>query len=81
MPVSTCPRVHVWCDRFGQVMLDNLLSRGCVLAGAAACQDKNTQIQRFTGNGWDNAQCWNMNEVPIISLLGVFKLLDGLFVP
>ena len=61
-------------------MLDNLLCRGCVLAGAAACQDKNTQIQRFTGNGWDNAQCWNMNEVPIIVLLGFFKLLDGLFV-
>ena len=54
----------MWCVRFGQVMLDNLLCRGCVLAGAAACQDKNTQIQRFTGNGWDNAQCWNMNEVP-----------------
>ena len=61
-------------------MLDNLLCRGCVLAGAAACQDKNTQIQRFTGNGWDNAQCWNMNEVHIISLLGFFKLLDGPFV-
>jgi len=50
-------------DRFGQVMLDNLLSRGCVLAGAGACQDKSTQIQRFIENGWDSAQCWNMNEV------------------
>jgi len=50
-------------DRFGQVMLDNLLSRGCVLAGAGACQDKSTQIQRFVENGWDSAQCWNMNEV------------------
>ena len=39
------------------------MSRGCLLAGAGACQDKNTQIQRFTQNGWDNAQCWNMNEV------------------
>ena len=44
-------------------MLDNLLSRGCVLAGAGACQDKSTQIQRFVENGWDSAQCWNMNEV------------------
>ena len=45
------------------MMLDNLLSRGCVLAGAGACQDKSTQIQRFVENGWDSAQCWNMNEV------------------
>lgn len=69
----------MWCVRFGQVMLDNLLSRGCVLAGAAACQDKNTQIQRFTGNGWDNAQCWNMNEVPF-TRSGFLQQFDGLFV-
>jgi len=50
-------------DRFGQVMLDNLMSRGCMLAGVAACKDKDTQVHRFTQNGWDSAQCWNMNEV------------------
>ena len=50
-------------NRFGQVMLDNLMARGCLLAGAAACQDKNTQVDRFINNGWDNAECWNMNEV------------------
>jgi len=50
-------------DRFGQVMLDNLMSRGCMLAGVAACKDKDTQVNRFTQNGWDSAQCWNMNEV------------------
>ena len=27
-------------DRFGQVMMDNLASRGCDLPGAAACKDK-----------------------------------------
>jgi len=50
-------------DRFGQVMLDNLMSRGCMLAGVTACKDKITQVSRFTDNGWDSAQCWNMNEV------------------
>jgi len=50
-------------DKFGTVMLDNLMMRGCLLAGVAACQDKNTQTNRFTSAGWDSAQCWNMNEV------------------
>lgn len=50
-------------DRFGQVMLDNLMSRGCLLAGVSACKDKVSQISRFTDNGWDSAHCWNMNEV------------------
>lgn len=50
-------------DRFGSVMLDNLLSRGCLLAGVTACRDKQSQIARFTENGWDSATCWNMNEV------------------
>jgi len=50
-------------DKFGTVMLDNLMMRGCMLAGVAACQDKNTQTSRFTLAGWDSAECWNMNEV------------------
>jgi len=50
-------------DRFGQVMLDNLMSRGCMLAGVLACKDKTSQVARFIENGWDTAQCWNMNEV------------------
>ena len=51
------------------------MSRGCVLAGAGACQDKNTQIQRFTQNGWDNAQCWNMNEVTFLFVMNCMILL------
>lgn len=50
-------------DRFGQVMLDNLMSRGCLLAGVSACTDKKTQEERFISHGWDSATCWNMNEV------------------
>ena len=45
----------VWADQPGR------LSE--LLAGVGACQDKNTQTERFTLAGWDSAQCWNMNEV------------------
>lgn len=51
------------CDRFGSVMYENLQSRGCLLAGVAACKDSASQINRFTKNGWQSATCWNMNEV------------------
>jgi len=62
-------------DRFGQVMLDNLLTRGCVLAGAGACRDKTSQVERFTSNGWDSAQCWNMNEVySLLSQAEVYRV-------
>jgi len=48
-------------DRFGDVMLDNLMSRGCLLSGVAPCKDKKSQVARFSS--WDSATCWNMNEV------------------
>jgi len=50
-------------DRFGGVMLENLMARGCQLSGVAACRDKESQEGRFTEQGWDSATCWNMNEV------------------
>ena len=59
---STYPKSHVICyeqvnlnDRFGQVMLDNLTSRGCGLAGYDACQSKQTQLDRFQRAGFDQA--------------------------
>lgn len=33
-------------DRFGEVMLSNLRSRGCDLAGLDACQSLDTQVDR-----------------------------------
>ena len=51
------------------------MSRGCMLAGVAACKDKDTQVNRFIQNGWDSAQCWNMNEVCMKSLVGSYKPL------
>ncbi len=49
-------------DRFGQVMLENLSARGCGLAGAESCKDKETQAARFLSSGWDGARCWTMSE-------------------
>ena len=34
-------------DKFGEVMLRNLRARGCPLAGVGACQNLNTQRQRY----------------------------------
>ena len=31
--------------RFGRVMLENLLARGCQLSGAAACRDQESQVR------------------------------------
>ena len=42
-----------------------------MLAGVTACKDKASQVARFTDNGWDSAQCWNMNEV------GLYKIMQG----
>jgi [phosphatase 2A protein]-leucine-carboxy methyltransferase len=50
-------------DRFGDVMMENLLSRGCLLSGVRPCKDKQSQLDRFNNNGWSSATCWNMNEV------------------
>ena len=35
-------------DRFGQVMIDNLKSRGCSLAGVEHCKSLETQKQRYS---------------------------------
>ena len=34
-------------DRFGEVMLNNLLSRGCLLAGVEACVSLKSQEERY----------------------------------
>jgi [phosphatase 2A protein]-leucine-carboxy methyltransferase len=51
------------CDRFGQVMLDNMSSRGCGMPGLDACKDRAAQVKRFLDAGWTGAECWTMNEV------------------
>ncbi|XP_051168807.1 leucine carboxyl methyltransferase 1 [Leptopilina boulardi] len=50
-------------DKFGQVMLSNLRSRGCLLAGVEDCESLETQQRRFTVNGWEGSNSWTMVEV------------------
>ncbi|KAF7408450.1 hypothetical protein HZH66_002987 [Vespula vulgaris] len=50
-------------DKFGQVMLSNLRSRGCLLAGVKDCETLETQQRRFTVNGWEGSNAWTMVEV------------------
>lgn len=50
-------------DKFGQVMLSNLRSRGCLLAGVEDCESLESQQRRFTVNGWEGSNSWTMVEV------------------
>ncbi|XP_029167989.1 leucine carboxyl methyltransferase 1 [Nylanderia fulva] len=50
-------------DKFGQVMLSNLRSRGCLLAGVEDCESLETQQRRFTINNWEGTSAWTMVEV------------------
>ncbi|XP_061425985.1 leucine carboxyl methyltransferase 1 [Lethenteron reissneri] len=50
-------------DRFGQVMIENLQHRQCSLAGVTACRSLQTQMARFSDNGWEKADALNMMTV------------------
>lgn len=50
-------------DRFGEVMLQNLRSRGCSLAGVDACLTLDTQVARFLSANWTGARAWDMVKV------------------
>ncbi|XP_008210219.1 leucine carboxyl methyltransferase 1 isoform X2 [Nasonia vitripennis] len=50
-------------DKFGQVMLSNLRTRGCLLAGVEDCESLESQQRRFTINGWEGSNAWTMVEV------------------
>lgn len=50
-------------DRFGEVMLQNLRSRGCSLAGVEACVSLDTQVERFLKSNWHGARAWDMVKV------------------
>ena len=47
--INICSFMHLQVnlgDRFGEVMLSNLRSRGCDLVGSEACQSTETQRRR-----------------------------------
>ncbi|CAG0913732.1 unnamed protein product [Notodromas monacha] len=50
-------------DKFGAVMVRNLHSCGCVLAGIDSCKDKPSQTLRFLNSGCTGAHIWTLNEV------------------
>ncbi|KAG8431465.1 hypothetical protein GDO86_018634, partial [Hymenochirus boettgeri] len=50
-------------DRFGKIMVENLLRRQCNLAGVDACQSLQSQKERFLSNGWQSVDAWDMIRV------------------
>ncbi|KAH9493070.1 Leucine carboxyl methyltransferase 1 [Bulinus truncatus] len=50
-------------DSFGQVMIENLKARDCVLSGASACASLTTQMNRFLNNGWTGGDALDMSVV------------------
>ncbi|XP_041347659.1 leucine carboxyl methyltransferase 1-like isoform X2 [Gigantopelta aegis] len=78
-------------DRFGQIMIENLKVRNCLLLGNSACQSLDTQAQRFLTQGWDGAEATPMTTVyrrlPVaeiekiekLEFLDELELLDQLF--
>lgn len=50
-------------DIFGNVMMSNLRSRGCNLAGIVACKNLETQKDRFINSGWQGSKAWDMVQV------------------
>ncbi|KAK6025256.1 leucine carboxyl methyltransferase [Ostertagia ostertagi] len=50
-------------DTFGSVMEKNLEQRGIQLPGLPACNDIDTQRERFLSNGWKNVVVIDMNAV------------------
>ncbi|MCP9262981.1 Leucine carboxyl methyltransferase 1 [Dirofilaria immitis] len=50
-------------DTFGKVMVSNLYRRGIILPGLAACENLDTQKERFVGNGWKNVFAKTMWEI------------------
>jgi hypothetical protein len=72
-------------DPFGQMMVKNLIDRGCPLLSIHECPDKKAQLQRYTNVGFPHGMCLDMNEYERQSLslpdrqqLAKVELLDEL---
>jgi len=50
-------------DRFGKVMVDNLMRRGCPLLSIHDYPSLDAQKERYTQRGWDQAVAVDMNQV------------------
>ncbi|ELU14133.1 hypothetical protein CAPTEDRAFT_21476 [Capitella teleta] len=65
-------------DRFGQVMVENLKSRGCILAGVEHCRSLETQKHRFLSAGWESAAAKDMLDIYKCLPQAEIQRLDGL---
>lgn len=50
-------------DRFGEIMIENLKQRSCELLDLESCRSLDTQQSRFTTNGWESAEAWDMYHI------------------
>jgi len=50
-------------DGFGEVMMQNLKARDCLLRGVSACISVETQLNRFLTNGWTGGDCLDMKTL------------------
>jgi [phosphatase 2A protein]-leucine-carboxy methyltransferase len=50
-------------SRFGEVMLNNLISRGCGLNGYESCKSVESQKERFHRAGFSQVNCRQMDEI------------------
>ncbi|KAG2455890.1 LCMT1 methyltransferase, partial [Polypterus senegalus] len=50
-------------DRFGQIMIENLQRRHCILAGVEFCRSLESQKDRFLSCGWNKVEALDMMSV------------------
>lgn len=50
-------------DRFGQIMVENLKQRSFELLDLESCRSIESQQNRFTNNGWQSAEAWDMFHI------------------
>ncbi|XP_005112353.1 leucine carboxyl methyltransferase 1 [Aplysia californica] len=50
-------------DSFGEVMIENLKTRDCLLSGVAACASLDTQMNRFLTRGWTGGDAMDMKTL------------------
>lgn len=50
-------------DRFGDIMLANMIARHCDLMGVDACESLESQVERFSCNGLTYTKAWTLSNI------------------
>lgn len=50
-------------DRFGDIMMENMIARHCDLMGVDACKSLESQIERFKSNGLSHTKAWTLSDI------------------